>query len=172
MNRLLTLIAKVLNSDSPIDTWKFFNWLLYLWSPPFIGAIAFSGRSLVSIVLLLVLGIGMIILSVFYYRLRRSLVSMGIPKSELVAYANGTGSSLAASALIAMLVCVVVYFAFEAIAKHLGVWETIGSWEPNLIIQCVILMTVMSLFGLIGWLLWGRHVYSKHIHRFNMIESH
>ena len=161
----------MLKSDSPFEAWKFCNWLLYFWSPPFIAAIGISGRSLVSVVLLSVLGVGLIILSVFYYRLRRSLVSIGIAKSELIAYSKGLGRSLAASAFIALLVCVIVYFTVEVFAKNLGVWDTIGSWEPNLIIQFVILMTVMSLFGVIGWLLWGRHVYSKHIHRFNMVES-
>ncbi|MXW53748.1 MAG: hypothetical protein F4X44_08260 [Gammaproteobacteria bacterium] len=152
--------------DSPVEAWKFWNWFLFLvlFIPLVNRGIDLAILSLVVVISLLLLGLS--------YGLRRQLASMCIPKSELDAYSKGLGRSLAAAAPIAFFACVIVFFAVEAFAEHLGVWDKIDDWESHFIVQYGILLTVLSLFGLIGWLLWGREGYRKHIHRLKMSESH
>ncbi|MCY3883390.1 MAG: hypothetical protein OXG24_00580 [Gammaproteobacteria bacterium] len=161
MEGLLSNIGKLLNSDSPIAAWKFSNWLLILWVWPFIPLMVIAGKSFFGFVVISIVVSIAIVLIVCFVLLRRTIIAKGILKSELDAISKTIGRAAVASALVAMLVLITLYFAIELSLKSLGIWDSVD--QANIVTKFAVSYAMIVLPGYIGWKLSGRRVYSKRL---------
>lgn len=161
MDGFLTNIAKFLSSDSPIEAWKFCNWLRFLWIWPFIPLMVISGKTTLKYVVISVLVISTMVLVVMYHKLRRTLIAKGIEKTELAAFTKGIGRSNAASIVVAVPVLLGTVFVLKWTLTSFGVWDSVD--QVNLMTKLAGSYAMIALSGCIGWLLWGRRVYSKRV---------
>ncbi len=158
---LLMAIGKLLKSDSPIAAWKFCNWMMLCWVWPFLPLMVIADKTLLGFVVISILVLGVTVLLVLYFKLRRSIVATGIARSHLDEISKGISRSFAASIVVAIPVLLGIFFALKWSLALLGIWDSID--QANLITKLTTSYAMIALSGYIGWLIWGRGVYGKRV---------
>jgi hypothetical protein len=112
-----------------------------------------------------VLLVSLVVLGGAYRILRKALVSTGILRTKLDEIANAIVHAMVASVAVAVPLMLVLFFWIKWWSTQLGVWDTID--EVHVVSKFVVSLALIALLGYMGWLIWGRRVYSRRVSELN-----